>query len=96
MAGSRRADMDNQSGWGQRNRRFSNSFQSFPYYPSYGYGGYGNAVYQNPDEADWAEQWQSLYEDNDGPYARSTRENAPGEARMWVFPEEKQGSDATR
>ena len=66
----------------QRNRRFSSSFQSFPYYPSY-----GNAVYLNPDEADWSEQWTSLYEDNDGPYARSTLENAPGQARMWEFPE---------
>jgi hypothetical protein len=66
----------------QRNRRFASSYQSFPYYPSY-----GNAVYLNPDEADWSEQWTSLYEDNDGPYARSTLENAPGQARMWEFPE---------
>jgi hypothetical protein len=63
----------------QRNRQFSSSFQSFPYYPSY-----GNQVYLNPDEADWSEQWTSL---NDGPYARSTLENAPGAARMWEFPE---------
>ncbi len=70
------------AGLRQRNRQFSSSFQSFPYYPSY-----GSAVYLNPDEADWSEQWTSLYEDNDGPYARSTLENAPGQARMWEFPE---------
>ncbi len=64
----------------QRNRRFASASQSFPYYPYY-----GNAVYQNSDEADWGEQWTSLYEDNDGPYARSTRENPPGAARTWEF-----------
>ncbi len=64
----------------QRNRRFASSFQPYPYYPSY-----GNVIYQNPDEADWGEQWTSLYEDNDGPYARSTRENPPGAARTWEF-----------
>src|SRR5277367_1376224 len=36
----------------QHNRRFVTSFGGFGY-------GYGNTVYQNPDEADWAEQWQS-------------------------------------
>ena len=68
-----------------RNRQFFGSYQ----YPYYGYGnyGYGNQIVENPDEADWAEQWSSLYEDNDGPYARSTREPAPGRARMWEFPE---------
>ncbi len=70
----------------QRNRGFSPFDQFFPYFPYYPY--YGNAIVENPDEADWAEQWGSLYEDNDGPYARSTRENPPGEARMWEFPEE--------
>jgi len=71
------------------NRRFSRT--NFSYYPNYGYGygyGYGNAIVQNPDEADWAEQWSSLREDNDGPYARSTYGNPPGEARMWEFPED--------
>lgn len=67
------------------NRRFSRT--NFSYYPNYGYG-YGNAIVQNPDEADWAEQWSSLREDNDGPYARSTYGNPPGEARMWEFPED--------
>src|SRR5271163_4107939 len=69
----------NQAGMRSRNRRFFNSNSAFPYY------GYGNAIVLNPDEADWQEQWLSLYEDNDGPYARSTRENPPGEARMWEF-----------
>jgi hypothetical protein len=73
------------AGIGQRNRRFlNNSFQSLGYYPYY-----GNVISENPDEADWSEQWVSLYEDNDGPYARSTRENPQGQARMWEFPEEK-------
>lgn len=67
---------------GLRNRRLSSSYQSFPYYPYY-----GNAIIENSDEADWGEQWSSLYEDNDGPYARSTWENPPGQARMWEFPE---------
>jgi hypothetical protein len=48
------------------NRRFATSF-GFP--SGYGGYGYGNTVYQNPDEADWAEQWQSLYQDNHGAYA---------------------------
>ena len=60
----------------QNNRRFFTSFQGFPY--GYGGYGYGNTVYQNPDEADWAEQWQSLYEDNHGAYAKSTLENPQG------------------
>src|SRR5271154_4513830 len=74
----------NQGGMGMRNRRFLTTSQGFP---SYGYGGYGygNQVYLNPDEADWQEQWKSLYEDNDGPYARSTTENPQGPARMWEF-----------
>jgi hypothetical protein len=73
------------------NRRFATSF-GFP--SGYGGYGYGNTVYQNPDEADWAEQWQSLYEDNHGAYAKSTRENPQGGARMWTFPEE-QGQQGT-
>ena len=67
----------------QRNRRFSRSGQNVPYFPY----GYGNGFVLNPDEADWSEQWESVLEDNDGPYARSTRENPPGQARMWVFPD---------
>ena len=51
----------------------------------YGGGYYGNEIVLNPDEADWSEQWTSLTEDNDGPYARSTRENPQGEARIWEF-----------
>jgi hypothetical protein len=66
------------------NRRFYR-----PYYPNYGYGyGYGNQVYLNPDEADWAEQWGSLRDENNGPYARSTYGNPQGEARMWEFPDD--------
>ena len=77
----------------QNNRRFVTSFGGF----GYGYGGYGygNTVYQNPDEADWAEQWQSLYEDNHGAYAKSTLENPQGAARMWEFPEEQGGATVT-
>lgn len=67
----------------QRNRRFSRTYQNYPYYPY----GYGNGFVQNPDEADWSEQWASVREDSDGPYARSTRENPPGKARMWVIPD---------
>lgn len=72
----------------QGNRRFfRQNFSAFPF-NGYGYG-YGNQVYLNPDEADWAEQWRSLSEDNDGPYARSTFEGNPqGEARMWEFPDD--------
>ncbi|MFZ0679661.1 hypothetical protein [Candidatus Binatus sp.] len=66
------------------NRRFVR-----PYYPYNGYGyGYGNQVYLNPDEADWAEQWRSLREENNGPYARSTWGNPQGEARLWEFPDD--------
>jgi hypothetical protein len=75
----------------QHNRRFVTSFGGF----GYGGYGYGNTVYQNPDEADWAEQWQSLYEDNHGAYAKSTRENPQGPARMWTFPEEQGGATVT-
>ena len=89
--GAGHAGMGYRQGLGQRNRRFPGSYGYFPYYPYYGYGYgngyYGNAIIENSDEADWGEQWTSLYEDNDGPYARSTRENAPGQARMWEFPE---------
>lgn len=74
------------------NRRFATSF-GFP--SGYGGYGYGNTVYQNPDEADWAEQWQSLYEDNHGAYAKSTLENPQGSARMWTFPEEQGGATVT-
>jgi hypothetical protein len=82
----RGGNMGNQS-WRRNNRRFT-TFQSFPYGYGYGYGGYGNAVYLNPDEADWSEQWQSLYQDNDGPYARSAHEGNPlGGARIWEIPE---------
>ncbi len=84
--GGARAEMGHQSSFRGRNRRFFN--QGFA---PFGYGGYGygNQVYLNPDEADWAEQWQSLSEDNDGPYAKSTFEGNPqGSARMWEFPED--------
>ncbi|MFZ2060643.1 MAG: hypothetical protein WAU82_06500 [Candidatus Binatus sp.] len=85
--GGARAEMGRQSSFRGRNRRFlSQSFASF----GYGGYGYGNQVYLNPDEADWGEQWQSLREDNDGPYAKSTFEGNPqGEARMWVFSEDE-------
>jgi hypothetical protein len=69
------------------NRRFFRPYS--PY--GYGYGGgygYGNQVYLNPDEADWAEQWRSLRDENNGPYARSTYGNPQGEARMWEFPDD--------
>ena len=84
------AGMGHRAGLNHRNRRFYGRYQSFPYYPPYGngsYGGgyYGNEIVLNPDEADWSEQWTSLTEDNDGPYARSTRENPQGEARIWEF-----------
>jgi hypothetical protein len=72
---------------GLRQGRFPGSYRYFPYYPYYGNGYYGNGIVENSDEADWGEQWTSLSEDNDGPYARSTRENPQGEARMWEFPE---------
>jgi hypothetical protein len=83
-SGAGRANMS-QALFRASNRRFSRS--NFSYYPYYGYG-YGNAIVQNPDEADWAEQWRSLREENDGPYARSTWENPQGAARMWEFPED--------
>ena len=70
------------------NRRFFR-----PYYPYYGYG-YGNQIVLNPDEADWAEQWRSLREENNGPYSRSTWGNPEGEARMWEFPDD--GSTTTK
>jgi hypothetical protein len=76
----------------QHNRRFATSF-GFP--SGYGGYGYGNTVYQNPDEADWAEQWQSLYEDNHGAYAKSTLENPQGGARMWEFPQVQGGATVT-
>jgi hypothetical protein len=74
------------------NRRFATSF-GFP--SGYGGYGYGNTVYQNPDEADWAEQWQSLYQDNHGAYAKSTLENPQGGARMWEFPQVQGGATVT-
>ena len=74
------------TGLRSRNRQFF-GFSQYPYYGYGNYGYYGNQIVENPDEADWAEQWASLYEDNDGPYARSTREPAPGRARMWEIPE---------
>jgi hypothetical protein len=80
--GAFHAGMGHRTGMRQGSRVFSGRFQNFPYYPYY-----GNEIYENYDEADWGEQWTSLREDNDGPYARSTRENPPGEARMWEFKE---------
>jgi hypothetical protein len=74
------------AGLRQRNQRFLQSTSAFPYYPYY-----GNVISQNPDEADWAEQWTSLSEDNDGPYAKSIKENPLGTARMWVFPDSTDG-----
>jgi len=71
----------------QRNARFFQSNSGFPYFPYY-----GNVISQNPDEADWAEQWTSLSEDNDGPYAKSIKENPQGEARMWEFPDTTAGN----
>ncbi len=90
--GASHAGMGYWAGARQGNRRFSSSYGYFPYYSYYGNGYYGNGYYgneivENRDEADWGEQWTSLYEDNDGPYARSTRENPPGVARMWELPE---------
>lgn len=88
--GAYHAGMGHRAGMRQGSRVFSGPHQNFPYYPYYGnyYGnGYGNEIVENSDEADWGEQWTSLREDNDGPYARSTRENPPGEARMWEFKE---------
>jgi hypothetical protein len=81
----RHASMANQSWRRANNRRFFTT--TFPYGYA-GYGGYGNAVYMNPDEADWAEQWQSLYQDNDGPYAVAAHGGNPlGGARIWEIPE---------
>ena len=87
VAGAR-ANTSRQTNWRVSNRRFFR--QNFSPFQSFGYGyGYGNQVYLNPDEADWAEQWRSLGEDNDGPYARSTFEGNPqGRARIWEFPED--------
>ncbi len=79
------------AGQSQGHHRSSRYYPYYPYYPYYGYGygyGYGNTVVENSDEADWGEQWSSLYEDNNGPYARSTMENPPGKARIWEIPEE--------
>ncbi len=85
--GAIRGGMGFRGGLSQRNRLFSSSYGYSPYYPYYGYGYFGNGIFENSDEADWGEQWTSLSEDNDGPYARSTRENPPGVARMWELPE---------
>ena len=83
--------MGHGAGLSQRNRRFSSTYAYPPYYYGNGYYGngyyWGNGIVQNADEADWSEQWTSLSEDNDGPYARSTRENPQGQARMWEFPD---------
>jgi hypothetical protein len=87
-----RAGMGSRAGMSQRNRRFSSTYANSGYYPYFGNGYYGNGYwgngyYGNADEADWSEQWTSLSEDNDGPYARSTRENPQGSARIWEFPD---------
>ncbi len=84
--GAFHAGMGHRAGMRQGSRVFSGPYQNFPYYPYYG-NYYGNEIVENSDEADWGEQRTSLREDNDGPYARSTRENPPGEARMWEFKE---------
>jgi hypothetical protein len=76
--------------WGFRRGLVNGAFGS----SYYGYGGYGNQIVENDDEADWSEQWASIYEDNDGPYARSTRETSSGPARMWVFTD-KDGDTTT-
>ncbi len=84
--GAHQAATAHRAGQSHGNHRFSRAFPYYPYYPYYGYGygyGYGNTIVENSDEADWGEQWSSLYEDNDGPYARSTLENPPGRARTW-------------
>jgi len=88
MSGNAR--MANRAGFKQRNQRFFQGTSGFPYYPYY-----GNVISQNPDEADWAEQWTSLSEDNDGPYAKSIKENPLGEARMWEFPDSASGGSST-
>jgi hypothetical protein len=85
------AGMGNRADLEERNRRLSGFYPSFGYYPNYGYG-YGNEVVENYDEADWGDQWTSVYEDNDGPYAKSTLENPPGMARMWEI-KDKPGKD---
>ncbi len=88
--GAHHAATANRAGQSQGHHRSSRYYPYYPYYPYYGYGygyGYGNTVVENSDEADWGEQWSSLYEDNDGPYARSTLENPPGRARTWEIPD---------
>ncbi len=89
--GAIRGGMGFRAGLRQGNRRFSSTYAYSPYYPYgngyYGNGYYGNGIFENSDEADWGEQWTSVSEDNDGPYARSTRENPPGVARTWEIPE---------
>jgi hypothetical protein len=85
--------MGHRASLSDRYRRFYGGFGYYPGY-GYGYGGYGNDVYENYDEADWGEQWSSLYEDNDGPYARSTMENPPGRARIWEI-KDKPGKGAS-
>jgi hypothetical protein len=86
---ARNGTMGNRAGMRAGNRRFFNN--QFPYYSPYGYGygyGYGNQVYLNPDEADWSEQWGSLYQDNNGPYARSAQRGNPlGPSRVWDIPD---------
>jgi hypothetical protein len=83
----RNGGMGNRAGMRAGNRRFFGAYQ-YPYYP-YGYGyGYGNQIILNPDEADWAEQWGSLYQDNQGPYARAAAKGNPtGPARIWEIPD---------
>jgi hypothetical protein len=88
-----RNGMGNRWGRGFRRGVVNGSFGS-SYYGYGGYGGYGNEIVENDDEADWSEQWASIYEDNDGPYARSTRETSSGPARMWVFTD-KDGDSTT-
>ena len=85
---ARNGGMGNRAAMRAGNRRF---FNQYPYYSPYGYGygyGYGNQVYLNPDEADWGEQWGSLYQDNNGPYARSAERGNPlGPSRIWDIPD---------
>jgi hypothetical protein len=65
---------------GLRNGRY------YPYYP-YGYG-YPPYIGVLEDGDTWSDQWASLYEDNDGPYAQSTRPRQTGPSRIWEICDE--------